>query len=290
MEIVVTTQSQAWVSAVRLLGSQPVVAPRGMRVREAEERMSLVITHPDRGFVQAEGRKFYHAITAIEGTSLVGQTSVPELLLDRVGSFAPYADDGIFWGAYGPRIAGDLGLVVELLKRDPDSRQAVLTIFSADRDLGRAVHDVPCTVAIQFFLRDAAFPAVPGDLHKDKRLHMWVVMRSNDAWLGLPYDLGQFSLLQMAVAQALDADIGHYTHSVGSMHLYERNWAEAALIGEPAPSGPSVRRFGADDISGIASRCRRILLGHPLNAGRAYSAPLTELESWLIRLISERDR
>lgn len=281
MEYHVDTQSQAWTTVVRDLLRAPIVAPRGLRVREAGERVTAVIARPGDAFVAAEGRKLNHAITAIEGTSLVGQVSVPELLLDRVGAFAPYANDGIFWGAYGPRAAGDVGEVVKLLKRDPDSRQAVITLFDSDRDLGRPdVKDVPCTLSIQFLLRDEYVPHVNPSAapysNVRKFLHMWVAMRSNDAWLGLPYDLGQFSLLQSAVAQALGARIGTYTHSVGSMHLYERDWAAAELIGEPV-GVPVVQTWGSADIAEIASRARRILMGEiPRSNG------VTELEAWLL--------
>lgn len=292
-ELHVDTQSDAWVAVVRGLLGAPVVAPRGLRVREMADRVSVVIDRPHAGFVAASGRRLNHSISAIEGTSLVGQVSVPELITDRVGAFAPYANDGIFWGAYGPRVAGDVGQTVDLLKRDPDSRQAVITIFDSDRDLGRQdVKDVPCTVAIQFFLRDGLAPSyireyvphVDGGLvdvtplvpTPPKLLHMWVVMRSNDAWLGLPYDLGQFSILQMAVAQALRAEIGTYTHSVGSMHLYERNWEDAALVELPTTEAVGHSFGGPGDIASTARRARRILLGD----GLELDAP-SPLESWL---------
>jgi thymidylate synthase len=255
------TQSEAWASIVRRIISKGVyVEPRGLPAVELVEPLHFVVAGPCDGFVEAEGRKFRHTITAVEGLSLVGQIGVPEMILDRVGAFAPYANDGIFWGAYGTRIAGDLGNVVSLLKRDSYSRQAVLTIFDSDRDLGRPdVRDVPCTVAIQFKLRSA--------------LDMWVMMRSQDAWLGLPYDLGQFSLLQMAVAQAVEADVGLYHHSVGAMHLYKKDIDSALQIRDPI-STPRGMRFGADDIEGIASRCRRLLLGEVLHGQ-------TSLEDWL---------
>lgn len=291
MEIRVETQSEAWASVVGALLGAPVVAPRGLKVREAPERVSVVIASPHVGFVDVEGRRLNHAITAIEGTSLVGQCSVPELILDRVGAFAPYANDGIFWGAYGPRAAGDVGNVVELLKRDPDSRQAVISLYDSDRDLGRpSVKDVPCTIAIQFFLRPWVMHsevAVFGDdlvrvTDTVRDLHMWVVMRSNDAWLGLPYDLGQFSLLQMAVAQALGARVGTYTHTVGSMHLYERDWEAAREIGHPRSTAFGHTFGSVDDIEVIARRCRRILLG----TGKDL-ADLSPLEAWLTLEIGE---
>lgn len=277
MEIRVRTQSEAWVAVVRDLLGAPVVAPRGLKVREATERVTVIVERPQDGFVQAEGRRLNHAITAIEGCSLVGQVSVPELIVDRVSSFAPFANDGVFWGAYGPRAAGDVGEVVKLLKRDPDSRQAVITLFDSDRDLGRPdVKDVPCTLAVQFLLRDVD----ESDFFR-KTLHMWVTMRSNDAWLGLPYDLGQFSVLQFAVAQALGASVGTYTHSAGSMHLYERDWGQAAKIGDPG-TRPVGHTFESSDISVIASRCRRILMGEIPAGG------MTGLEGWLLSHVSKR--
>lgn len=268
MEIVANSQSEAYVKVLRALDVAPEVSPRGKLVKEIPERLSVRIKYPQMGFVKVHGRALNYAILAIEGTSLVGQTSVPELLLDRVGAFAPYANDGIFWGAYGPRIAGDLGHAVEVLKRDPDSRQAVLSLFDSGRDLYRpGVVDVPCTVAIQFFVRSA-------------KLDMWVVMRSNDAWLGLPYDLGQFSLLQFAVAQALGIEVGEYTHSAGSMHLYEEHWIKAKQVLGPS-TGYEGYKYNSASISGIASRCRRILLGQDVDEP-------TSLEMWLGKQIALR--
>jgi len=48
-------------------------------------------------------------------------------------------------------------------------------------------------------------------------------MRSNDAWLGLPYDVFCFTTLQKIVAAALGIECDWYQHQVGSMHLYGRN-------------------------------------------------------------------
>lgn len=272
MEIRADTQSEAWVAAISALLDAPTVSPRGMLVKEVPERVSVIIARPQAGFVAAAGRRLNHAITAVEGLSLVGQCSVPELVLDRVGAFAPYADDGIFWGAYGPRAAGDVGLVVDLLKRDPDTRQAVISIYDSDRDLGRAVKDVPCTLSIQLFLRDDEELELETFGPIAKRLHMWVTMRSQDAWLGMPYDFGQFSMLQFAVAQAVGAEVGTYTHSLGSLHLYEKHWEQAREVSSPQ-SYPRGHEYGSSDIGVIASRCRRILLGQ--------FAKATPLEEWL---------
>jgi hypothetical protein len=70
--------------------------------------------------------------------------------------------------------------------------------------------DIPCTLSIQFFIRDG-------------RLHCVTTMRSNDIWLGLPYDIFCFTCLQRLIAEALKVPTGFYIHQAGSLHLYARN-------------------------------------------------------------------
>lgn len=115
-------------------------------------------------------------------------------------------------GAYGPRIFGgkapsQLDRIVQLLQRKPDTRQAVVQVYSSS-DLGNK--DVPCTCVLQFMAR--------GD-----RLHMMTTMRSNDAYLGLPHDIFAFTLLQEVVARTIGHDLGDYYHAIGSLHLYEEH-------------------------------------------------------------------
>jgi thymidylate synthase len=115
-------------------------------------------------------------------------------------------------GAYGPRIFGgkaqsQIDRVIQLLRHKPDTRQAVVQVYSAS-DLGKK--DVPCTCVLQFMARGG-------------RLHMMTTMRSNDAYLGLPHDIFAFTLLQEVVARTIELDLGNYHHAVGSLHLYEEH-------------------------------------------------------------------
>ncbi|MDX2307994.1 MAG: thymidylate synthase [Hyphomicrobium sp.] len=115
-------------------------------------------------------------------------------------------------GAYGPRIFGgkapsQIEKVIELLRRKPDTRQAVVQLYGAS-DLGKK--DVPCTCTLQFLARSG-------------RMHMMTSMRSNDAYLGLPHDVFAFTLLQEVVARTMGCELGEYNHAVGSLHLYEEH-------------------------------------------------------------------
>lgn len=48
-------------------------------------------------------------------------------------------------------------------------------------------------------------------------------MRSNDVYLGLPYNLVQFSALQEIVAGWLGIEVGSYHHFTDSLHVYEKD-------------------------------------------------------------------
>lgn len=120
-----------------------------------------------------------------------------------------FADNGQAYGAYGPRFMPQLPKLIDLLKHDPKTRQAVVGLWEP-RDLGVIAKDIPCTVGWQFMIRD-------------NKLHMIVFMRSNDIWLGMPYDIFVNTCIQRLIADELGIETGSYTHHTGSLHLYERN-------------------------------------------------------------------
>jgi thymidylate synthase len=125
-----------------------------------------------------------------------------------------------------PESVSQFDLVVEELKRDPDSRRAVMHI-NEPSDLLRAVErgskDVPCTMSLQLFIRD-------------KKLHMHVLMRSNDVVWGLPYDVFSFTCLQEAFLYSLQEagvevdDLGTYNHTAGSLHVYDTHFTMAEEV------------------------------------------------------------
>lgn len=52
---------------------------------------------------------------------------------------------------------------------------------------------------------------------------MIVNMRSNDIFLGFPYDIFNFTMWQEYVSCKLNIDIGTYTHIANSLHFYEKD-------------------------------------------------------------------
>ena len=101
-----------------------------------------------------------------------------------------------------------LGNVIAMLKANPDTRQATISIYDGKEvNDGTYQHDTPCTYAIQFTI-----------VHN--RLDMCVTMRSNDLWYGFCNDQYQFSKLQEMVSKRLDIETGVYYHFAHNMHLY----------------------------------------------------------------------
>lgn len=133
------------------------------------------------------------------------------------------AIEGRVPGAYGPRIfstrAGidQLDNVAKLLVWKPTSKRAVIQLFNAEdialdysaaQEEGFIYREVPCTVSLQFLLREGL-------------LHLSANMRSNDAYKGLPHDVFCFTMIQEMMARRLGAEPGEYLHYAGSMHIYE---------------------------------------------------------------------
>ena len=99
-----------------------------------------------------------------------------------------------------------LDYVIAMLKADPETRQAAISIYDAKEHSNYGT-DTPCTYAIQFTIVNG-------------RLDMCVTMRSHDLWYGFCNDQYQFSKLQELMAYRLDIDTGVYYHFAHNMHLY----------------------------------------------------------------------
>lgn len=216
-------------------------APRGRGVIEIDSPSVFTLTDPRRPLITTPVRAANYRFGMAEACWIAAGSNDLKSLTRHVTRMSEFSDDGdTLWGAYGPRVVGQLPHVIETLKRDRDSRQAVITTWRPmvegplvdgyentilleniggmngntpidvppnwDGASWRS-KDVPCTVGWHFMIR------------KDK-LNLTVFMRSNDAWLGTPYDLLSFTTIQRCVASILEVDVGVYNHVVSNLHLY----------------------------------------------------------------------
>lgn len=131
-----------------------------------------------------------------------------------ISKYDKESEDGkTVYGGYGPRLFNlrneydQLENIRKLLKQKPSSRKAVIQLFDG-ADINDAHAEIPCTCTLQFLIRDG-------------KLHLFVNMRSNDAFVGLPHDVFAFTMLQEIMARSLSVELGEYKHAVGSLHLYD---------------------------------------------------------------------
>lgn len=210
-----------WAEHLRRLFRQgDVVAPRGMRTIEYPQYTTVADMKAP--VLRNPLRKLNYKFMAAEAYWILSGDDTVAGIEPYNKNIAQFSDDGeTFFGAYGPRIREQLDWVIWKLCDDQDTRQAGLTIW---RERPPKSKDIPCTVAIWFQIRDG-------------RVNAHVFMRSSDVWLGLPYDVFNFSMLGCLVTAKLnelrynmELSPGRVYVTAASSHLYERDQVKARDI------------------------------------------------------------
>jgi thymidylate synthase len=123
--------------------------------------------------------------------------------------------NGKFDYTYGERIneVDAVTQIIELLKENPDSRQAILSIWDRNIDIYRVNGKarVPCSVYYQFLLR--------GD-----RLNIIYNQRSADVYTHIGNDIWLAFMLMKHVAECVGVGTGFLYHNIGSLHSYRKDW------------------------------------------------------------------
>lgn len=136
--------------------------------------------------------------------------------------YPEYANDSVVHGAYGYRWLGlwgdQISRVVQQLKDDPTTRQAVLAMWDPNTDWMPHWKDRPCNTHVYFRIIE-------------DELHMTVCNRSNDVvWGMFGANIVHMTYLQELVACALDVMLGSYRVVTNNMHFYPDLYPNAAEI------------------------------------------------------------
>ena len=132
----------------------------------------------------------------------------------QVGSFTddeltvPGSNYGMRLRQPQPGLDQVLGAIARL-KAETDTRRAAVAIFQPV-DAVRESKDIPCAFGLFFHNRGGC-------------LSTTVLMRSNNAFTLLPFNLFEFTLLAEVVAVEAGLKFGPITYFAGSMHLYDRD-------------------------------------------------------------------
>lgn len=163
-----------------------------------------------------------------------------------------------FHGAYGFRLRHQTGVdqlarAFLALRANQESRQVVLQIWDSSTDFpsenGDALAaDIPCNVCAMLKVRSG-------------KLDWMQIMRSNDLFRGLPYNLVQFTSLHEIMAGWLGVELGSYHHVSDSLHIYEDTKQDVlAASATEVPINADSLAATFEDTEAIARCIERLIL------------------------------
>lgn len=203
-----TMPNDVYQSRIRhILQCGDIVNPRGMPIIEQVGAwLTYDCLYP---VVSLNERRLNYSFMFAEAAWILSGSNKLNDVVGYMSRLREFSDDGqTMSGAYGPPFVGQVPYILETLRRDQDSRQAVMTIWRQSPTISK---DIPCTVSIQFLVRHQQLNAI-------------IFMRSSDALLGLPYDMFTFAMMTHFIAIHLGLHVGNNTIFIGSSHAYSRDF------------------------------------------------------------------
>ncbi len=134
----------------------------------------------------------------------------------RIGVWGEFLNEaGFFDYTYSERLYWQIPAVINVLRADPDSRQAVMQIYDYHRDspFRGGVKRVPCSMFYQALIR------------RDQ-LDFSYSMRSCDFYTHFPYDMALAIRLLEYLATALNVRPGYLKHHIVSLHAFKKDFKE----------------------------------------------------------------
>ncbi|OIQ97744.1 thymidylate synthase [mine drainage metagenome] len=140
---------------------------------------------------------------------------------DADGELGPvYGKQWRRWGTADGREIDQIALLVDGLKRNPDSRRHLVSAWNPG-EVDR-MKLPPCHALFQFYVADG-------------RLSCQLYQRSADIFLGVPFNIASYALLTLMLAQVCGYQPGDFVHTLGDAHLYTNHLEQAKLQLSRAP-------------------------------------------------------
>ncbi len=170
----------------------------------------------------------YELLWFLRGDTNVGYlndngVSIWDEWADETGDLGPvYGHQWRSWPAPGGEAIDQIDLLVDGLKKNPDSRRHIVSAWNpAD------VEDMalpPCHCLFQFYVADG-------------RLSCQLYQRSADIFLGVPFNIASYALLTHMVAHVAGLRVGDFVHTFGDAHLYLNHLeqSDSQLQRDPLP-------------------------------------------------------
>jgi len=152
------------------------------------------------------------------------------------------------WPTPDGRHVDQISQVLDLLRRDPDSRRMVVSAWNVGEIPQMALP--PCHAMFQFYVADG-------------RLSCQLYQRSADLFLGVPFNIASYSLLTHLVAQQVGLGVGDFVWTGGDCHIYDNHDEQVAeqLTRQPytfprleVAKAPSLFDYRYDDLTVVDYR------------------------------------
>jgi len=151
---------------------------------------------------------------------------------DANGDLGPvYGYQWRSWPAPDGRHIDQIANVVEMIRRNPDSRRLIVSAWNPALVDEMALP--PCHALFQFYVAEG-------------RLSCQLYQRSADIFLGVPFNIASYALLTLMVAQVCGLEPGEFVWTGGDCHLYSNHLEQADLQLARDPLRLPVMRLNPD--------------------------------------------
>jgi thymidylate synthase len=175
------------------------------------------------GFPLLTGRKMFEKTFKTEFDWFInGETNIKRFQDNGIKIWDAWADDnGDLGPVYGHQLRNfnseyydQLAILINNLKEAPDSRRHIISLWNPLQLEEMALP--PCYLYFQFFV-------------ENDRLNMFVVQRSGDVLLGIPYDVALFSQILLYIAEQTGYTANLLDIQIIDAHIY-KNQIEAVKL------------------------------------------------------------
>lgn len=150
------------------------------------------------------------------------------------GSLGPiYGKQWRAWQCNNGQTIDQLAIAIDTLKTNPDSRRILVNAWNVGELDDMALP--PCHYSFQFNSHLASdrhlsnWKEFSGDTARERVLHCMLNMRSNDFFLGNPFNIAQYAILLRMVAEVTNMIPGRLIFSGADVHLYLNHLEQASI-------------------------------------------------------------
>lgn len=147
---------------------------------------------------------------------LRGESNIEYLQQNGVRIWNEWADEngdlgpiyGVQWRTWPDYKGGHIDqikYIIEELKNNPNSRRLLVSAWNVAQIDEMAL--APCHCLMQFYVSEG-------------KLSLQLYQRSADVFLGVPFNIASYALLQMMIAQVVGLNPGVFVHTFGDVHIY----------------------------------------------------------------------